>query len=102
MTLPSIKELAALIVHVKKQVPRMRDRGARDYIDVDGEYPTIQLTVGADKSGWSYQTGDNSYTGGCYSYRHWSVQYVMKRTNALELARIIKSELKELLNDEQS
>lgn len=39
--------------------------------DDDGT-PSMLLTIGADASGWSYQTGDNSYTGGAYGYADWS------------------------------
>ena len=38
----------------------------------DDDAPSMMLTIGADGSGWSYQTGDNSYTGGAYGYADWS------------------------------
>lgn len=38
----------------------------------DSDVPSMLLTIGADESGWSYQTGDNSYTGGAYGYADWS------------------------------
>ena len=34
--------------------------------------PSMLLTIGADASGWSYQTGDNSYSGGAYGFADWS------------------------------
>ncbi len=38
----------------------------------DDDAPSMLLTIGADASGWSYQTGDNSYTGGAYGFADWS------------------------------
>ena len=38
----------------------------------DSDVPSMLLTIGADESGWSYQTGDNSSTGGAYGYADWS------------------------------
>lgn len=38
----------------------------------DDDKPSMLLTIGADASGWGYQTGDNSYTGGAYGFADWS------------------------------
>jgi len=48
------------------------------YQDDEGNQGVLQLTVGFndDMSEWGAQTGDNSYTGGAYSFPHWSVVYV--------------------------
>lgn len=38
----------------------------------------MQLTVGLNDQGteWSYQTGDNSFTGGAYSFPIWAVIWI--------------------------
>ena len=45
------------------------------------------LTIGLNDEGdeWSYQTGDNSFTGGAYSFPHWSVVYFTAGTTPGEL-----------------
>lgn len=53
--------------------------------------PGMQVTIGAKplEDGtldWSYQTGDNSYSGGAYGYPHWGVIYLYRRSNCHELA----------------
>ena len=69
---PSIKDVAALVRHVKEDVPYKSDPSAEDYIDrfSGAEAPSIDLTIGFDPedNSWSFQTGDNSYTGGAYGY----------------------------------
>ena len=44
-----------------------------EYMNID--VPTMQLTVATDNVGekWSFQTGDNSFTGGAYGLPHWAV-----------------------------
>ena len=65
----------------------------------DDNIPGIQLTVGCDDtmSDWSYQTGDNSYTGGAYSYPHWAVVGVYRNSNCRELAADILDQLQDLI-----
>lgn len=43
--------------------------------DSPGMCVTVATTNGVD---WSYQTGDNSYSGGAYGYAHWSTILLMK------------------------
>jgi hypothetical protein len=90
--LPTIADLSALVKHVKKHI----DNDCRAFEDDDK--PGIQLTIGwsAESGEWSYQTGDNSYTGGAYHYPHWAVVGVYRRSNSVELARDIQSQLFEL------
>jgi len=61
----------------------------------DDTVPGIQLTVGANRKGWSYQTGDNSFTGGAYGYAAWAVVSVYSRSDSFELADSIISQLEE-------
>ena len=90
MVFPAISNLADLIKEVKKVVRRYgEDRYGGG---------AITLTVGADGKGrksWSFQTGDNSFTGGAYLYPHWAVVEVESDSNSDELARSIVDQLEE-------
>jgi len=96
---PSIKALAALVVHVKSYVPRKDASDAKDYISpFDGsETPTVDLTVGwnAQTGEWSWQSGDNSFTGGAYGYPIWAVTSVTKMDNSRDVARYLIDQLRE-------
>lgn len=59
----------------------------------DDDTPTMMLTVGANADGWSYQTGDNSFTGGAYGYRDWAVTYLTRESNPADIAEEIASQL---------
>ena len=58
------------------------------YVDDCGDKQAyLDVTIGADSElSWSYQTGDNSYTGGAYGYPHWAVIQVWPTCNCAELA----------------
>lgn len=90
MKLPRIYELAELIGACKHNID--------DGMIAEGDsLPSIQLTVAwTPKLGWSYQTGDNSYTGGCYHYQHWAVVTIYRRSNSRSLAKDIIQQLKDL------
>jgi len=62
------------------------------------EYGELELTVAVsdDGSQWSYQTGDNSYTGGAYSLPHWAVTTIMPDSEHKEVYSEIISQLEEL------
>lgn len=61
------------------------------------ETASMDLTIGADNDGWSYQTGDNSYTGGAYSYasRLWAVVTLDRDSKPEDVADDIISQLDE-------
>lgn len=66
--------------------------------DPDDETPGICVTVGAtirdDGSiSWSYQTGDNSFTGGAYGHPIWGVGYLCRDSDLEDVARGIVSEI---------
>ena len=90
--LPSVKDMATLVKSVKPNI----DDDSRSFDEAT--LPCIQLTVGwDDKTGeWSFQTGDNSFTGGAYHCPHWAVVDVFRRSNSIELAKEIRSQLAEL------
>ena len=97
--LPTIRELAELVRHIARQVPRKSDSNARAYIyTYSGDYlPSIDLTIGwnPETGAWSYQTGDNSYTGGAYGYPIWAVTSVYRRNDSRAVARDLIDQLDE-------
>lgn len=63
----------------------------------DDTAPSMQVTIAWDgKDKWTYQTGDNSYTGSAYSYKHWAVVSLYRRSNSKLLARDVLQQLDEL------
>ena len=98
LPLPTIKSLSSLIKALK---PAIRDdyRAYADEPGLDDEnIPSMQLTVGwnPEDGSWDYQTGDNSYSGSAYFYPHWAIVDVYRRSNSLDLARDIRSQLADL------
>lgn len=69
--------------------------------DPDDTTPGMCVTIGFTPStdendcSWSYQTGDNSYTGGAYGHAHWAVIYLYRRSNSRELAESAADEIAE-------
>lgn len=57
--------------------------------DPDDTTPGMSVTIGCDtETGrWSYQTGDNSYSGGAYGFAIWCVVSLYRRSNSRELAK---------------
>lgn len=60
--------------------------------DSEDTKPGMQVTFGVtlkeDGSlSWSYQTGDNSYSGGAYRHPVWAVVSLYRRSNSRELAK---------------
>jgi hypothetical protein len=95
MKLPTIKELARLFVALKSNIGD--DYRASD--DPDDETPGMSVTIGASVDGsWSYQTGDNSFTGGAYGHRHWAVVSLYRRSNSRELAREAREQIAESMS----
>lgn len=59
--------------------------------DPDDDIPGMQVTFGVTLNedgglSWSYQTGDNSYSGGAYGHPVWAVVSLYRRSNSRELA----------------
>lgn len=90
--LPPKGEIVRLLVSLKREIGeeyRVSD-------DPDDNIPGIQVTVGASIDGsWSYQTGDNSFTGGAYSHPHWGVGSLYRRSNSRQLADDILSQIED-------
>jgi hypothetical protein len=65
--------------------------------DHNGEPEGMQLTIGTNGDSWGWQTGDNSFTGGAYSYPHWGVVYIFEDTTADDLAKEALDQIDDLL-----
>lgn len=81
-------------------VRTVRDDISNEYRAFEGDdTPGIQLTVATDDkfTQWSFQTGDNSYTGGAYGLPHWAVVGVYRDTNSFNVARDIYDQLQDAI-----
>lgn len=59
------------------------------------DIPAMDITIATNDHGntFAYQTGDNSYSGSCYSQPHWSVNTIYKDTDTSVLAKELLNEL---------
>jgi hypothetical protein len=95
---PAVKDLLDLIRYAKGCI------SDDCYIEEGDTLPGITLTIGWNETeqihtsanDWSYQTGDNSYTGGAYGYQHWAIVDVYRRSNAKVLVKELRHQLREL------
>lgn len=77
-----------LVELIKELIPTIDD----DYraFEYDDEYstPGIQITISNNTActTWSYQTGDNSYTGSCYGDPYWGVGAIYRDSNPEDVA----------------
>ena len=71
--------------------------------DDEDNTPGMSVTIGftpADEdseASWSYQTGDNSFTGGAYGHPNWAVISLYRRSNSRELAKDCANQIAELV-----
>lgn len=91
-----LNDMAAL---ARDLIPTIGDDYRAPY-DAENDTPCMQVTIGvecpsADSMSWSYQTGDNSFTGGAYGYAHWGIGYLCRDTVPEDFAREIVSSLEE-------
>ena len=90
--LPKIGEIRRLLISLK---PAIGDE-YRCTDDPDDDTPGMLVTIGASADGrWSYQTGDNSFTGGAYGHPVWGLCYLYRRSNCAELASECVDEIAE-------
>lgn len=66
----------------------------------DDDTPSMDLTIGADADGWSYQTGDTSFTGGAYGYADWATVYLSRDSDPGKVADDIIGQLREAFDVE--
>ncbi len=90
-SLPKIVDLRKLFVLLRKEIDD-------DMVDEGDDEPSIYVTIGwNDKTGnWSFQTGDNSYTGSAYFYPHWACVHIYRTGNLTDLAKSVREELASL------
>ena len=81
-----------------KLIDSVRDDISPEFRAYHDEEPGIQLTVATNDKGdeWSYQTGDNSFTGGAYGLPHWAVIGVYADTVTADAIDDITNQLIEL------
>jgi hypothetical protein len=70
--------------------------------DPDDTIPAMQITISIndDCDSWTYQTGDNSYTGSCYHHPYWGVGTLYRRSNSPRLANELIRDLAEQIEFE--
>ena len=62
--------------------------------------PGMQVTIASnDGEEWTYQTGDNSFTGSCYHCQHWGVGYLYRDTDTQDLAESMVGEVFEAITE---
>lgn len=94
--LPDKADIVRLLTALKGQI---RDE-YRCTDDPDDDQPGMLVTIGASKDGtWSYQTGDNSYTGGAYGHPFWGLAYLLRDSDLDELAESVLDEISEQMVD---
>jgi hypothetical protein len=101
MTNPSDTQWASFAADMATLASRLIPRIGDDYRcsdDPDDETPGMMVTVGVTVEGdgtlsWSYQTGDNSYTGGAYGHATWGIGYLYRDTDPADFAEAIESDV---------
>jgi hypothetical protein len=68
----------------------------------DDTLPGMQVTFGVSVSedgelSWSYQTGDNSFSGGAYCHSNWAVISLYRKSNSRELAHDAIEQIADLI-----
>jgi len=91
----TIKEVSAWLRDLKREITDDMIGGEWG-CDSKVPYMDVTLAWSGDKDDWTIQSGDNSFTGSAYHYRHWAVGTLQRRTNTRELARELISEAYEL------
>lgn len=89
---PTIKDLASAITYAKRHID---DDMKRD----DDNLPSIDCTLACGEDGFALQLGDNSFTGSAYSFPHWGVSTIYRRSKAREIARDLIEQCKDLASD---
>lgn len=90
-----VPQIRKLLIALKKDI----DDDFRATDDPEDNTPGMCVTIGSDDlESWSYQTGDNSFTGGAYGYRYWGVIYLYRDSNSGELAQQAVDEIADQLS----
>jgi len=92
--LPTVEEVSELVSDIIKG-EWWNDEGMIDLTIATNGEELPNISGGAD---WTFQTGDNSYTGSCYHYRHWAVTTISREDdNPNEIAENLVDQLAELV-----
>jgi hypothetical protein len=96
---PLVYEFRDLLAELKPTIED--DFRAYQDCEIDNE-PSILVTFASnDGEEWGFQTGDNSFHGGAYFYRHWGVVALYRDSDCLNLALEAFDEIMEgIANDE--
>jgi len=82
---------------LRTQLPELHN-ALQAYLSTDPDTATLDVTVATDGSEWSYQTGDNSYTGSAYLFPHWAIYTIDTSTDGADFALEVIEQLSELLH----
>lgn len=102
---PTEAQLSALesdlVMLFRSLIPDIDD-DCRASEDPDDDVPGMSVTVGAtvEEDGslsWNYQTGDNSFAGGAYSYPTWGVVSLYQESDPAEVARECVDQIADLI-----
>ena len=78
-----------------------REYHADGLAEYAGEHEGIDITIACNAAGtiWGFQTGDNSFTGGCYGLDHWAIGTIINGIgdNPFSFADHIIDQLDELV-----
>lgn len=107
--LPGLRqELYSLLVALKRDAdwPTLR----RDFrkADPSDQTPYVEVTIGCTFDfvegcfTWSYQTGDNSFTGGAYGHPEWFITSLFGRSNCKAIAKDLTEEITGRIHELQS
>jgi hypothetical protein len=94
----NISDLTELLKELKKAI----GDEYRASCDPEDTLPAMQITISINEnfSDWSYQTGDNSYSGSCYHHPFWGVGTIHRKSNSPELAKELIEDLSNQINFE--
>lgn len=97
------KYLKSLIILCKAQIDKSYTGDPKEEPDT-WHLPRMDLTVGysPEDGGWSYQTGDNSYTGGAYGHPIWGVVTVFLNSSSSALSDELLSQIEDQIADWES
>jgi len=106
--LPSLRQdLYSLLVGTKKSLDWKWLNRNTDFADSD-DPAYIDITIGCtfdfDEGciSWSFQTGDNSFTGGAYGHPEWFTTSLLSRSNCKDIAKDLINEIEGRIYELQS
>ena len=84
---------------IKAEIKEFIKLNMVDFHSDADEYGYLEITFATNDEGntWNYQTGDNSFTGACYSLPHWAVTSIYSETTVNSLYTEIIAQLTDLL-----